>query len=191
MILATNPEDLAESLVIARRALIGKLEDLKVRQNPLSVLTNQIISIVLENWKIKSKKIFKIIKRSYPFHTLKQDIFYKILEQLVIQRSIWMGDEDFVFKRKNSRNYFLDNISMIPDQKNYMAVDISSRKKIGKLDESFILNYGFEGARFILSGRPWVIVKKDEEEILVSQSKEIGTVPSWVGEDIPIPFEVA
>jgi len=191
LILATTPEDVAESIVIARRALAGELEVLKVRQNPLSVLTNQIISIALENWKIKSEKIYEIIKRSYPFHTLKQYTFNKILEQLGDQRSIWIGDEDFVFKRRNSRNYFLDNISMIPDEKSYMAVDISSRKRIGKLDESFILNYGFEGAKFILSGRPWTIVKRDEEEILVSQSKEIGTVPSWTGEDIPIPFEIA
>ncbi|GAF82720.1 unnamed protein product [marine sediment metagenome] len=36
-----------------------------------------------------------------------------------------------------------------------------------------------------------MIVKRDEKEILVSQSKEIGTVPSWIGEDIPIPFEIA
>ena len=191
LIIATTPEDVAESIVIARRAIMGDLEVLKVRQNPLSVLTNQIISIALENWKIKSEKIYEIIKRSYPFHNLKQDTFNKILEQLGNQRSIWIGDEGLIFKRRNSRNYFLDNISMIPDEKTYMAVDISSRRRIGKLDESFILNYGFEGAKFILSGRPWTIVKRDEEEILVSQSKEIGTVPSWTGEDIPISFEIA
>jgi len=191
LILATTPEDLAEGLVIARRALAGELEDLKVRQNPLSVLTNQIISIALENSKIKSEKIFKIIKRSYPFHTLKKEMFNKILEQLRNQRSIWAGEDDFILKRRNSRNYFLDNISMIPDEKTYVAVDISSRKRIGKLDESFVLNYGFEGAKFSLRGRPWTIVKRDEEEILVSQSKEIGNVPSWTGEDIPVPFMIA
>ena len=89
------------------------------------------------------------------------------------------NEEDFVFKRRNSRNYFLDNISMIPDEKTFMAVDISSRKRIGKLDESFVLNYGFEGAKFILRGRPWIIVKTEEDKLLLSQSKEIGTAPSW------------
>jgi len=191
MILATTPEDLAESLVIARRALIGKIEPLTVRQNPLSVLSNQIISIALEYGKISPKKIYDMVKRSYPFHKLKQEVFNKIVEQLRIQRNIWIDDDGFIVKRSNSRNYFLDNISMIPDEKTYMAVDISSRKRIGKLDESFILNYGFEGSKFILRGRPWVIVKREEEEILVSQSKEIGNVPSWTGEDIPVPFEVA
>ena len=191
VILSTTPEDLAESLVIARRTLTGELEVFKVRQNPLSVLTNQIISIALEYGKITSDKIYEILKRSYPFHTLKKDIFNKVIQQLRSQRSIWVEGEDLIFKRRNSRHYFLDNISMIPDEKTYMAVDISSRKKIGKLDESFVLNYGFEGAKFILHGMPWTIVKREEEEILVSQSKELGDAPSWAGEDIPIPFEVA
>lgn len=191
VILSTTPEDLAESLVIARRTLAGELEVFKVRQNPLSVLTNQIISIALEYGKITSDKIYEILKRSYPFHTLKKDIFNKVIRQLRSQRSIWMEGENLIFKRRNSRYYFLDNISMIPDENTYMAVDISSRKKIGKLDESFVLNYGFEGAKFILHGMPWTIVKREEEEILVSQSKELGDAPSWIGEDIPIPFEVA
>ena len=191
VILSTTPEDLAESLVIARRTLTGELEVFKVRQNPLSVLTNQIISIALEYGKITSDKIYEILKRSYPFHTLKKDIFNKVIQQLRSQRSIWVEGEDLIFKRRNSRHYFLDNISMIPDEKTYMAVDISSRKKIGKLDESFVLNYGFEGAKFILHGMPWTVVKREEEEILVSQSKELGDAPSWAGEDIPIPFEVA
>jgi len=190
MIISTTPEDLAESIVIARHALKGEIEKLKVRQNPLSVLTNQIISIALEYGKVESDKIYKIIVRSYPFHNLKKDRFFKILDQLKNQRSVWI-DDNFIIKRTSSRNYFLDNISMIPDEKTYIVVDISSRRRIGKLDESFVLNYGFEDSKFILRGRPWVIVKTEEEKILVSQSKEIGSAPSWIGEDIPIPFEVA
>jgi len=190
-IISNNPEDLAESLVIARRALSSELEVFKVRQNPLSVLSNQIISIALEYGKIKSEKIFEIIKRAYPFHKIEINQFNKIIQQLRNQRSIWIEDENLIFKRRNSRTYFLDNISMIPDEKTFMAVDISSRRKIGKLDESFVINYGFEGAKFILHGRPWIIIKREEEEILVAPSKELGNVPSWMGEDIPVPFEIA
>ena len=191
IILSTTSEDCSESLVIARKALNGEIEPSNVRKNPLSVLTNQIISIVLEYGKIKPNKIFGIVKRSYPFYNLQQKIFYKIIEQLRNQRNIWLSEDNFLIKRTNSRNYFLDNISMIPDEITYFAVDISSRKKIGKLDESFVLNYGFEGAKFILRGRSWTIVKLEDDKVLVSQSKEIGNAPAWTGEDIPIPFEVA
>ena len=191
IILSTTSEDCSESLVIARKALNGEIEPSRIRKNPLSVLTNQIISIVLEYGKIKPSKVFSIIKRSYPFYNLQQKIFYKVIEQLRNQRNIWINDDNYLIKRTNSRNYFLDNISMIPDEITYVAVDISSRKKIGKLDESFVLNYGFEGAKFILRGRSWTIVKLEDDKILVSQSKEMGNAPAWTGEDIPVPFEVA
>lgn len=190
IILATNPEDFAESVVIARKTLHGELESIAVRKNPLSVLSNQIVSTVLEYGKISKTQLFSIIKRAYPFHTLEKIEFDNIIVQLQRQHTIWV-EEEIISRRQRSRTYFLDNISMIPDEKTYVAIDISSRKRIGKLDERFVLNYGFEGARFILHGLPWIILRRDEEEILVSQSKEIGEVPSWMGEDIPVPYSVA
>jgi len=194
LILTSNPEELAESLVITRRALAGELEHFIVRQNPLSVISNQIIAITLEYGKIKAKKIFEILKRSYPFHNLNLKLFESIIQQLRSQRTIWIEDENdevYLFKRMKSREYFLDNISMIPDEKTYAAVDITTRKKVGILDESFVLSSGFEGEKFILRGRPWVIVKREEDKLLISSIKEIGNVPTWIGEDIPVPFEVA
>jgi len=194
MVLATNPEDLAESLVIGRKALHGELEQFHVRQNPLSVLSNQIISLVLEYGKIRSEHVYDIVKRSYPFHTLSWKIFTRILTQLREQRTIWFEEEKeglYLIKRRSSRYYFLENISMIPDEKTYAVIDISSRRAIGTLDESFVLSSGFQGEKIILRGRPWIIVKREDTEILVTPAKEIGNVPSWLGEDIPIPFEVA
>ena len=194
MILATNPEDLSESLVIARRALVGILEQFSIRQNPLSVLSNQIISLALEYGRIKAKTAFEVISRSYPFHMLSWSVFESVVKQLKDQRSVWLEDENnelILVKRMNSRHYFLDNISMISDEKTYPVIDISTRKSIGTLDENFVLSSGFEGEKFILRGRPWMIVKREDNEILVSPIKEIGSIPSWIGEDIPVPFEVA
>ncbi len=194
MILATNPEDLSESLVIARRALAGALERFLVRQNPLSVLSNQVISLALEYGRIQAKTAYEIITRSYPFTTLPWALFESVIFQLKNQRSVWLEEENneiVLVKRTNSRHYFLDNISMIPDEKTYPVVDISTRKAIGTLDESFVLSSGFEGEKFILRGRPWMIVKREDNELLVSPIKEIGAIPSWTGEDIPVPYEVA
>ncbi len=191
VILNTTPEELAESAVIARNALEGNIERLKVRMNPLSVLANQIISTVLEYGKIRRDKLFNIITRAYPFKSLKKELFDMLIEQLNQQRTIWIEDSKFIIKRRKSRFYFLDNISMIPDEETYNVVNIATRKKIGKLDESFVINNIFEGAKFILKGQPWNIVKIEEKKVLVSSSKEIGNVPSWSGEDIPIPFDIA
>lgn len=138
--------------------------------------------------RIPIQKAFEILTRAYPFHTLSWNIYESVVHQLKNQRTIWLEEEHstlYLVKRMNSRHYFLDNISMIPDEKTYPVIDISTRKSIGTLDERFVLSSGFEGEKFILRGRPWLIVKREEHELLVSPVKEIGNIPSWVGEDIP------
>ena len=38
--MATDPDEIAESMVVARKAMDGELEELRVRENPLAVLAN-------------------------------------------------------------------------------------------------------------------------------------------------------
>ncbi|RLF47906.1 MAG: hypothetical protein DRN29_01285 [Thermoplasmata archaeon] len=188
-ILAINAEEYAEALVIAKKALKHEIERIKIRKNPLAVLANQIISMAVEYGSIDAEKIYEIVRRAYPFNELKREKFYEVLEQLHKQGTIWLNNGKVERKRK-STFYFIDNISMIPDEKSYEVIDISSNKKIGKLDESFVSSYCEVGARFIMKGRAWEVVKKDEA-IYVSPASKTYIVPDWVGEEIPVPFEVA
>lgn len=189
-IIALSYEDFMESVVIARRALNKELEEFKIRRNPYVVLAHQIISVAFEYKRIEMKKVYRIIKRAYPFSTLGWNVFLDVVNQLKSERRINVY-ENSISGRVKSRLYFIDNISMIPDEKSYTVVDITTRKKIGVLDESFVVNNSYEGVSFILQGRPWRVVKTDEDSVLVTPVKEIGVIPSWVGEDIPVPFEVA
>ena len=187
-IMATNPEDLGEALVIARRALNGELEEISIRENPLSVLANQIISMALEYGNIEGGKMYEIIKRAYPFRNLSRKKFKKILEQLWKQGSIWYGN--VIGSKRESRKYFIENISMIPDEKSMVVIDALSKKKIGQLDESFAITHCHEGASFIMKGKAWRVIEWEGESITVAPGK-IGEIPDWTGEEIPVPYEVA
>ena len=189
-IISLNVDDFAESVVIAKRAMRGGLEETEIRMNPLTVLANQIVSIALEYGKIPIDDVYRIVKRTYPFHKLSFDDFMEVVNQLLAERKVSLG-EGILKSRKKSRLYFIDNISMIPDERSYSVIDITSRKRIGKLDESFVVGNLFEGESFILRGRPWKVVSIDDETVTVTPIKDIGKVPSWVGEDIPVPFDVA
>ncbi|MCD6447831.1 MAG: DEAD/DEAH box helicase [Thermoplasmata archaeon] len=188
-ILAINPEEYAEAKVIARRAMKNEIEKIKVRKNPMAVLANQIIAMAIEYGSIEAKKIYEIVKRAYPFHSLSEEKFFDLLKQLHRSGIIWL-ENGKVKKRRKSTFYFIDNISMIPDEKSYDVVDISSNKVIGKLDESFVSSYCEVGARFIMKGRAWEVAKKNDK-IYVSPASKTYIVPDWVGEEIPVPFEVA
>lgn len=189
VILATNTEDFAESMVIARRAVNGELEKTRIRDSPLAVLANQILAIAMEYGKIEGERVYGMIKRAYPFRNLDMDTFREVLSQLEGQRVIW-SDGITIGRKRKTRDYFFENISMIPDEKSVDVYDISSNRKIGKLDESFVIDYCTPGAKFIMKGRAWEVVK-NEEKLVVSPARKTYMVPDWAGEEIPVPFEVA
>src|SRR3989454_246356 len=63
--------------------------------------------------------------------------------------------------------------------------------QIVALDEWFVAENAKLGESFIMRGSAWRFVDFKEDHLLVEPVREIGDVPSWVGEDIPVPFDVA
>ena len=189
-VIATNPDDAAESMAVVRRSLDGELEETRVRKRPLSVLANQLISSTLERREWDARSFFETVRRAYVFWDLAWEEFEEVLNLLAEVRVLWHEEGTFG-RRRASRRYFNDNLSMIPDEKSFAVVDIASRRFIGSLDEAFVANYAAPSAKFIVKGVPWLIVDLDEESIVVERSSELGAIPSWVGEDLPVPFEVA
>ncbi|MFO8133182.1 MAG: DEAD/DEAH box helicase [Thermoplasmatota archaeon] len=188
-IVATTTEDYAEARVIARRTMQGRLEPTRIRRSPLAVLANQIISIAVEYRSIDSGKMYDLVHCATPFHDLDRDTFEAVLQQLHQQRILWY-DGGSVNRKRKSRQYFLDNISMIPDEKNVDVVDMSGNQQIGTLDESFVVDYCEPGARFIMRGRTWEVVERTDT-LKVAPAGRTSMTPDWSGEEIPVPFEIA
>ena len=189
-VVATNPDDAAEAMAVVRRSLEGELEETRLRMRPLSVLANQLVSSTLEQREWDAKAFFEMVRRAYVFWDLSWEEFQEVLALLAEVRVIWYEEGRFGTRRA-SRRYFQDNLSMIPDEKSFAVVDIASRRFIGTLDEAFVANYAQPSAKFIVKGVPWLIVDLDEDSIVVERSSDLGAIPSWVGEDLPVPFEVA
>jgi len=81
---------------------------------------------------------------------------------------------------------------MIPDEKQYLVVDESSDSAVGVLDEAFMAEYGKPGIKFIIRGSPWQILHVSGEKVHVKPVDDpTGAIPSWIGEQIPVPFEIA
>ncbi|MCD6512137.1 MAG: DEAD/DEAH box helicase [Thermoplasmata archaeon] len=187
MVIASDEEEYAEACVIAEKAAKNDVENIRIRKNPLSVLANQIVAIANEYGSIEVERVYTIIRRAYPFSNLSKELFMDVVKQLSHSRVIWIDDK--IKSRKTTRLYFMDNISMIPDEKSMNVVDISTNKRIGKLDECFVSTCDI-GTRFIMKGRAWEIVEMDDI-IKVSPSSNTSIIPDWVGEEIPVPFEIA
>lgn len=189
VILATAPDEVAEAMVVARRSDAKEIEFYSGRKCPLSVLANQLIAMTMVG-RTTRDDAYKMIRRSSIFRDLDRKVMDDVIEQLKSIKMLFEEEEGFYRSRKGM-NYFYSNISMIPDERTYLIRDIATRGIIGTLDESFVATFAEPFAMFIAKGRTWRIVEMREDELLVEEAKDVGSVPSWAGSDIPVPFEVA
>ncbi len=194
-VIALTPDDVAESVVIAKRAKAGEIEDIKLKEGSLDALANQICGVLLDFGVISLDKLHLLIKTAYPFRNISFEAMMRVIAQLE-EEGLVRRDGERIRKSKNTRSYYYENLSMIPDERKYEVYDIVSGKLICMLDERFVLNFAAPDALFVAKGETWRIVDLDVEEggerIKVEPGvKKEGEIPNWEGEEIPVPFEIA
>jgi ATP-dependent Lhr-like helicase len=198
IIIGMDSDDSLEALVIARRALGEELETLSVPDKPYDVLTHQIAGLLLKNRRLSFNEILELAKNAAPFENLSLLDVEKILKYMHnrFPRLAWASFEDQVVLRpqrtKALFEYYFDNLSMIPEERQFLVIDESTDSSIGVLDEAFMAEYGKPGTKFIIRGSPWQIIHATEDKVYVRPIDDpTGSIPSWIGEEIPVPYEVA
>ncbi len=194
-ILASHPDDVVESLAIMRQAADGEVESAAIHYGSLDTVANQIAGLVMDFGEIGAMRAYRILTRAYPFADLSEEDFKQVVRELADNRVVWLEeDDDRLEKRRGTWQYFYQNLSMIPDEATYDVEDVASGTQVGTLDERFVVNFAQPGEIFIQRGEMWRITEVDEEEETVTVSPiedPSGEVPSWTGQEIPVPKQVA
>jgi ATP-dependent Lhr-like helicase len=198
VIIGMDSDDTLEALVIARRALIEELEPVVVPPQPYDALTHQIAGLLLKNRRLAFQEILEVARNAYPYKDLTLEDVEKVLKYMHSRfpRLAWVSFEDQVVlkpsRTKALFEYYFDNLSMIPVEKQFLVVDNSTDTSIGVLDEAFMAEYGKAGTKFIIRGSPWQIIHTTEDKVYVRPVDDpTGAIPSWIGEEIPVPFQIA
>lgn len=198
VIIALDSDDALESIVIARRALKEELEKVEVIEKPLDVLTHQIAGLIIEYGRLKFNEVMDLIRKAYPFRNLTIDELKSVLEYMSNRRprlALYIPEDEVVIKARPYDavfKYYFENLSMIPEEKHYLVVDEEKDEAVGMLDEAFVAEYGEPGVKFIVRGSPWRILHIYKDIVYVkAENDPLGAIPDWVGDEIPVPFEIA
>jgi len=198
IIVTMDSDDTLEALAVAKKALKEDLEPVEILPKPYDALVHQIAGLLLRRRRWEFGEILEIFRNAYPYKDLTIEDIEKILRYMHerFPRLAWVSFEDKVaLKPRRSKalfEYYFGNLSMIPDQKQYLVVDESSDSAVGVLDEAFMAEYGKPGMKFIIRGSPWRILRISGEKVHVKPVDDpTGAIPSWIGEQLSVPFEVA
>jgi ATP-dependent Lhr-like helicase len=198
IIVALDSDDALEALAIAKMALKEDLEPVMIPPKPYDALAHQIAGLLIKNRKLEFESILAVFENAYPYRDLTIEDIEKVLRYMHqrFPRFAWVSFEDKIaLKPRQSKalfEYYFGNLSMIPEEKQFLVVDDSTDSSVGVLDEAFMAENGKPGTKFIIRGAPWIIQHVSEEKVHVRPVDDpTGAIPSWIGEEIPVPFAVS
>jgi len=195
-LVAMDPDDLLECVVLIRRAYAKELEPIQIPEKPFDVLVQQIAGMLLERRRWNVDEMLTLLRRAYPFRNLSKKELVEVIKYMhnKVPRLAWFAPEDEVVLRPRTGGiyqYYFDTLSMIPDTVNYVVINEADESAIGVLDEVFV-SEAEPGTKFILRGAPWILTRVSGRRVYVKPAPDpYGAIPHWVGEELPVPYEVA
>jgi ATP-dependent Lhr-like helicase len=189
-VLATGFDDLLESLVIARRAKANECELVVPPAGAADVLANQVAAMAVEYGEIAVSRVREIIERTSVFAGCGA-LLETVCRQMAEHRLIRL-EGSLIIRTGRARRYLIQNLSMIHDERKMAVFDIVSRRTVGTLDESFVVGWMHTGAAFITKGQVWRVLEIEDGQVTVEPATRAkGEIPSWEGEQIPVPYAIA
>ncbi|MCE4617605.1 MAG: ATP-dependent helicase [Desulfurococcales archaeon] len=200
-IIVVDRDDLLECTVLAQAAREKKIDRVRIPKNPLDVLAQQLIGMSIEDrWRVD--EAYRLIRRTYPFHSLPYESFLRVLEYLSgayadeverfnVYRKLWYDPEEGVFGRKRgSRMIYYQNSGTIPDE-SHVKVFTTDGRYVGNLEEAFV-QILVPGDIFVLGGRTFEFIRSEGMKAYVKPAEgRRPTVPSWFSEMLPLSYDSA
>ncbi|MDA4127003.1 MAG: DEAD/DEAH box helicase [Thaumarchaeota archaeon] len=196
LVITQDSDDTLEAAVLCRKSVMGELEPLEPVFAPYDVAIHQVAGLLIEQSSWNFEDILALFKRSYSFADMDGP---KLKEVLTYMReryprlAYYSESDGKVFRARDVKplfSYYFENLSMIPDEKQYLVIE--GDNFVGTLDEAFVSEYGEVGVKFVEAGRCWKIEQIYGNKVYVkAEDDPTGSVPNWVGDEIPVPREVA
>lgn len=194
--------DLLACAAVTQHVHEGRVEATYYPRNPLDVLAQQIVAMVVSEPGISVDALYVQIARAAPFHDLPQRSFEGVLDMLsgrfpsdrfgeLRARITWDRIENTLQPRRGAKMLAIANAGTIPDRGLYGVFLASSDKpvRVGELDEEMVFE-SREGEIFLLGATSWRIEEITHDRVMVTPAPgEPGKMPFWHGDRPGRPIE--
>ncbi len=185
-------DDLVECAAMLRAVHDGELDRIRVPDQPLDVLAQQIVAEVAAEEEWDEDALFELVRRAYPYRALGKSVFLEVVDMLAHgfatkrgRRAAQIHYDSLHHKirgRKGSRMNAILNGGAIPEVFDYKVVLEPEGHVVGTVNEDFVVE-SLPGDVFQLGNTSWKILKINAGVVRVADAKgQPPSMPFWLGE---------
>ena len=200
LIFPKHRSDLLEAAVVAKGMREGAVESIEVPENPLDVLSQQIVAIAAEG-PIPVEELESLVRRSASFASLSRTLLDAVLDMLsgrypstdfaeLRPRLVWDRESDVIEAREGAGRIALLSGGTIPDRGQYAVHLGPGGPRIGELDEEMVHETA-PGDVITLGASSWRTLEITRDRVIVAPAPgESGRLPFWRGDGPGRPIEL-
>lgn len=192
--------DLLECAVVTQLMRRGKLEPIRLPENPLDVLAQQVVAMVAQqDWTLEALET--LLHRTANYARLSREVLNEVLDMLAGRypsndfadlrpRIVWDRETDILSARKGARVLSMVNAGTIPDRGLFGVFLGQGGPRVGELDEEMVHEIR-SGQNFMLGASTWRVEEITRDKVYVTPAPgEPGRMPFWKGEGPGRPIEL-
>jgi ATP-dependent Lhr-like helicase len=192
--------DLLEAAVCARGMLDGEVEAIRLPENCLDVLAQQLVAMCsTQPWTVAALEA--VVTRAASYRSLGKAALTAVLDMLAGRHPsdeladlrpclTWDRGADVLTARPGARLLSVVNAGTIPDRGLYPVHVGEGGPRVGELDEEMV-HESRKGETFLLGATTWRVEEITRDRVIVSPAPgEPGKMPFWRGDGPARPIEL-
>ncbi len=191
--------DLVVAAVVSQRMQAGLIEETRVPRNPLDVLAQQVVAMVVGE-DMSVDEVASVVAGAYPFADLTREALEGVLDMLsgrypsdefaeLRPRVVWDRAAGILKARQGSRMLAVTSGGTIPDR-GLFGVFTPGGGRVGELDEEMVYESRV-GENFVLGATTWRIEDISRDRVVVTPAPgQPGKMPFWHGDQVGRPYEL-
>ncbi len=184
-------DDLAECAALLDSVRRGELDRLKIPENPIDVLAQQIVAESAAR-ECSEREMFELVRGAYPYRNVTRESFDEIVRMLAEGFSTRRGRQGalvyhdavnhMIRGRKGARLTAVTSGGAIPDTADYQVMLEPEGHLVGTVNEDFAVE-SLAGDVFQLGNTSYRIIRVERSVVRVEDAHgEAPTIPFWLGE---------